>query len=98
MNLEDTKYQRAKEKYDIIFQNIKEDNSLIDLVYSNLYRFEKEKKLHPLYIQMWHEIMKSNMDIVKEKILQKNEEGKLLRSTSPFIGIINNNNELVKKK
>lgn len=97
MNLEETKYQRSKEKYEVIFQNIKEDNSLIDIVYSNLERFDREKKLHPIYIKMWYELMSNNLNTIKEKILQKNDEGILLRSTTPFIGIIDNNNKLIRK-
>ncbi len=97
MSLEKTKYQRSKEKYEIIFENIKEDNSLIGIVYSNLERFEKEKKLHPIYIKMWYELMNNDLNIIKEKILQKNDEGTLLRSTTPFVGIIDDNNKLIKK-
>lgn len=69
-------------------RRLKEDNSLINLVKNNQINLNIVH-LNNKITKQWNEILNSNdLNYIIKNVLQKNEEGQLLRSTSPFSGII----------
>lgn len=75
----------VKERFEQTFSKIETHPELMNIVDQKILFLKENKKLHPTYISLLQEICTLPISEIKEKFLQENEEGNLLRSiSSPF--------------
>ena len=72
-----------------IAQKISRDPDLLDIAKQNLARWEKKSTgLKRGYLQEWRDILDQPWPEIAEMITSMNEESTRLRSSSPFAGIL----------
>jgi hypothetical protein len=72
-----------------IAQKISRDPDLLNIAKQNLARWEKKSTgLKRGYLQEWREILDQPWPEIAEMITSMNEESTRLRSSSPFAGIL----------
>ena len=69
-------------------RRLKEDSSLLNIVKENQLKLNKIHS-NNINTKIWNNIINSNdLNYIIKEVLQKNHKGQLLRSSSPFSGII----------
>jgi hypothetical protein len=77
-----------------IMDKIEENPTLLNQVEQKLLSFEKNHRLHPNYILKLKNLLSystnfnENIDFMRKQMTQDNDEGELLRSITPFTGIL----------
>lgn len=77
-----------------IMDKIEENPTLLNQVEQKLLSFEKNHRLHPNYILKLKNLLNyssnfhENLSFMRVQMTQDNDEGELLRSITPFTGIL----------
>lgn len=79
---------RSLELHSLIAKKLEEDPSLVKIAIDNIARWKRQNDFPQPYLDEWLEIINSGQEPLLNFLRSPTEKGQRLRSSSPFVGIM----------
>lgn len=79
---------RSLEIHNLIAEKLEDNPSLVNVAINNINRWKKQNSFPQPYLDEWLNIINSGQDVLLSFLRSTTEDAQRLRSSSPFPGII----------